>query len=357
MPAANNDLCQIIQNRLDTYVAEQANPFNVLRNNGKRGFLDALLSETNSQNRPEITDASFSNTSKDVTLRLRYWQGLARDYASGTITDPCVAGTTVEPLSTDYTISGYSEAKKSHSLNAFRAYCESKNDVMSQYMIQLMFAVEQKMNADLGAELFAVGTLPYASDGTNSVIAPKTLEFFSDFAAKSISPNAEMDLKFEFEDAGIMMPPIVVGQGILRYYAKAAEIACCNDVGVNLDEVGGAGDSFMWYEDRDVGTTLGGANNFFAWAPSMVQMLQQNKFSGDHAQQWNEDELNGTIQNPISGITHDITIRRDICGVGRDVNTTVTISNNYGIWTLPSDAYPAGDPLSGYLGAVQFIAS
>ena len=352
MGVVNNDLCKTVQYNLSAFIA--GNPSEKIT---QKGLLDLLTSPLNKPITPEIDSISRDRNGNTV-LRARYWQGFAEGSASPSLVDVCTPGTPFDPRSQDYTIAQTASKGISISIEDFRNYCEGRSEVISKYMLDAMDKVREKKSLMLGASIASL-VLPYSTSlragvPVDSNAAPASVKFFENAATGQISPLGILDVTNEFEEADFDGAPLLVGRGLLRNYAKLAQIACCNDWGQDVGEMGdGAGGDFMYFIDRNLPTTLGNANAFLALRPGWFQQWTQPRYTGQYEIFTSEYDYNTTMIDPRNGERFDVQSRLSSCDFGQ---IDIVVSQNFDLFSVPDDIYDAADPLSTYRGSVQFIA-
>lgn len=349
MAAANNDFCNIIQDSLIKHVANTETRIT------QKGFLDALVSPINKPITPTV-DAITRNTSKNLTVRMRYWQGLAEGAAQSGVADVCVIGTPRTPFSQDYDITLAASMKVAVSTDAFRNYCENKDVRLN---VELMDAMDKvlKQKSDLLAAKAATYALYSATSlragvGVDTVITPITAPFFTGAA---LNPYGVLSVLNEFEEADVTEAPILIGWNRLKNYAHLAQIACCNDDGFDVAKMGdGFGGDFSYFKDRRLPAILGGPERFLALRPGWMQHFSMPKYEGQFATMKDKYVYNDVMVDPRTGEKFDIQSRMDECDL--DVINLV-VSQHFDLFVVPSDLYDPADPLSGYRGAVVFNAT
>lgn len=352
MGLVNNDLCKTIQFMLATYVA--GNPADKIT---QKGLLDALVSPMNKPITPELQNLSV-NRDGNTVFRARYWQGFAEGSASAILEDVCVPGTPSVPKSQDYTLTQVASKKVSVAIEDFRDYCEGRSEVLNKYILDAMDKVREKKSLLLGASIASL-VLPYATSlragaPVDSNAAPASAKFFENAATGQISPLGVLTVTNEFEEGDYDGAPLLIGRGLLRNYAKLAAIACCNELGQDVSQLGdGTGSDFMYFIDRNLPTTLGNANAFLALRPGWFQQWTQPRFINQYEITKDAYDFNSTIEDPRNGERFDIQSRMQNCDFGQ---IDVVISQNFDLFSVPADMYDPADPLSTYKGGVQFIA-
>lgn len=352
MGVVNNELCKTVQFNLAEYIA--GNPSDRIT---QKGLLDLLVSPLNKPIVPEVQDLTV-NSKGEATFRARYWQGFAEGSAQAGLADVCVPGTPFDPKSQDYTISQFASKKFSMSVSDFRAYCEGRNMVTNKYIIDAMDKVRERKSIMLGASIASL-VLNYATSlraaaPVDSNALPANAKFFENFATGQVSPLGVLDVLNEAEEGGLDGAPLLVGRGRLWSYSKLAAIACCNDSGTDVGSLGdGANGDFMFFNDRNLGSTLGNADAFLALRPGWFQQWTQPRYMDEFETLRTAYDFNSTMMDPRNGEIFDFQMRMQDCDQNQ---IDIVISQNFDLFSVPDDIYDPADPLSTYKGGVQWIA-
>lgn len=322
-------VCNTIQQDLANIVGENYGA----AQRQKTGFLDALMSPENTAFAEQIQTDAGDGKIKQVSVR--YLTAGLESEVSDEPTAICTPGTDdtfqfdlVQP-------SLFNSIKVTFSVSEMRKYCDSpaadRARIIATKMNPLFVAINKQL---IAAANSSVGTF------FNSVAAGKQVPmlFTGSGAMVQANPAGEVEVLEDMSDLGIVGTPIVVGAGKLSQYARYANIGCCNDYGQDIASLG----ALAFYRDQFLGGITGNADDFLAFAPGSVQMVQWNGNKGDFAIEDGESYAT-TIIDPITGIELDLDVIYDKC----TKKYIFTFAKTYDLFTIPTEVFDATDPRDG----------
>jgi hypothetical protein len=348
MPAAS-DYCQLLQDELANVIKGQI-PQQV-RGFRSLGMLDALRSNINTGGIEPIQMKLGADKKKKVLLR--YWQRADQSVSNGVL-DPCATVPTKSPLEQEYEITNAKIEKQCTFDTAdWKTYCESGNDIISLSIMSLFDPILQEVNRQ--ATLTASTSILLDAGGTDTNVTPIPTPLFN--GAGGLNPMGLYGFRKEWQNLLVNQTPIAVGDGALDAFAFMEKFGCCNADGQNLELIKDNG-QFFYYQDTSVPITLAAPNNFIAWEPSKFQLATWNYYQGEHAREVSQHHFDGTVIDPISGVTFDIRVRDIDCGAREGSQITVTVGLYAQAFIMtPPDAYAVGDPLEGRVNILRFDAA
>lgn len=297
------------------------------------GYLQALVS---SQNTAGITQVPVDpGNGKKKTVRITYIQrGSPSDvvHTDSTVCDPQVFP---EPLETTADVTKFIATKWfGFNVEDMRLLCQAD----SEYRAMVMSSKIDILMVELDKKLIALQALNFGAFNPVIYTGFKDVELLtSNGAAMNYVGEAQMEADFQALDTTDR--PIVIGAGKLNLYAKMAQIGCCNDGGLNLAQAG----NMDFFYDRFVDGILG-ANHFIGLVPGYVQLLTWNKYVGSYLVDNDPIYAQGTVTDPLTGITLDMKWVYDYdCAE----QYKVRFSLHYDLWFIPTNSFDTDDELSG----------
>ncbi len=320
------DVCNNIGISLARIVGE-SNDLGKLRQ--RTGFLDSLVSQENTSAHPEQIPVD-SGDGKIKQVNVRY---LPADNGDAVFTE---AADICEPVATDdYLFKPVTPTKLIGTQVTFtheqmRKWCVSPAEGRAEIILTKL----NKMFVGMNNELIALANAA-AGNFYNGVAPGKQVPlFYQNGGMPQVNPAGEVILLEDMMDLGISARPIVVGAGNLSKYARYQGIGCCNDYGQDVSQVG----EFSLYRDQFLGGVTGDANDFLAYAPGALQLVQWNANRGEFAQVDGASAMT-TMIDPFTGIEMDLDIIWDKC----QKLWVFTFSKTYDLFTIPDDIYGDGE--------------
>lgn len=176
----------------------------------------------------------------------------------------------------------------------------------------------------------------------NGYTGPKEIPMFTGEGV-AINPWGWMQIKNDLADAGIADTPIIVGGGLMRNYADAKNIACCNNIGVDASKMA---TDFTWFEDSKLSQYISSdttqPNDVLVWNPGAIQLVTGNRNVGSFRVTPSDPYRfsRTTIVDPITGLTLDFYRRYIECD---NPGWQMFVGLDYALFELPEDAYEKCD--------------
>lgn len=159
-------------------------------------------------------------------------------------------------------------------------------------------------------------------------------------------------LKQELKKTGIKGRPIIVGGGNIDKYFEDVQYGCCNAGGFDFGMKDPKAPSKLYF-DNEIGTALGGENNFLAFMPKTIQLLTFNEYVGEFARE-HDGVQRGTFPDPeLPGVRYDMRIVPNRC----DEDYDIFLNFYYDFYYAPLELYAEGDRLEGVNGIFHGIAT
>ncbi len=297
------------------------------------GYLQALVS---SQNTSGVTIVPVDpGNGKKKTVRITYIQrGVSSDivHTDAANCDPQVFP---EPLETTQDVTKFIATKWfGFNVEDMRLLCEPDSEyratVMSSKIDILMVELDKKLIALQSSNFGAFNPVIYTGFKDVSLL---------NSAGSAVNYIGEANIEADFQALDSTDKPMVIGAGKLNLYAKMAKIGCCNDSGQDLSQAG----NMDFFYDRYVDGILG-ANHFIGLVPGYVQLLTWNKYVGAYLVDNDPIYAQGTVTDPLTGITLDMKWVYDYdCAE----QYKVRFSLHYDMWFIPTNSFASSDELSG----------
>lgn len=196
-------------------------------------------------------------------------------------------------------------------------------------------------------------TINLDKDGTKNLLTEGMTEVDSDFMINLMSGKNQM-----------------VGSGLLNNYFLQQYAKSYNQAGINTAIEAGNRD---WYYDQQAATILG-ANQFLSIEKNAVQMVEYLQYTGFKAGIKPGGSTFGILPLPIfmgqnvKPVMFDFQLKYYDCPtVLTDgyYGTSITVQKGWnlilskksGLFTIPSDAYRAGDAMAGNNGVLRYTAT
>lgn len=347
--------CLQVQQTLDA-IAGSNNPDLKIDN---FGALQWLTSTTNTSGFEGLQNQDPGGYNRSV--KISYWTNPRTEAGTDCTPDICTAGTTTAQKYAEMTLQLCRDVSLTLDEAQFRDFCGQDS---GDTIVQSPFAQRQvaaKLNQLLAGISTDAVTYIAAHPGNfyGSIAGPKTLIMLR--ADGSPYHGAETTISNDLEDAGYMgVTPGAIGLGYLRTYSKTAQLACCDNTGVDLSKRSSS--TWVFYPERRVDAVVAADNNFFLMAPGAVQLVSKVKWVGQYSDIRDKNEAKTTVMVPVPGggsFPVDFSVYRSFCGSGNDGNTkwVLTWSLNFDFWTLPSDVEAVGSPYRGVNGIFQYRAT
>jgi len=323
--AFTEGLCQKLQTTLNRTAGENAPSLK----RDRVGYLEALLSDANTAG---IEKIPVPTNGKKRMVQLDYIQrGTEAKIGAGTEINGCVAEINPEPFEQIIDVDEKVESQGlGFSEHEMRKLCEGDDVYVSNVLMSQMNAV----NVELNKHLLGIQSLSFGNFADGTVV--KSLKLLED-GTNASRGIATAQMRHEYDKAAASGAPIIVAGGNFDLYAKMNQIACCNDLGVDLARW----TDYQYFYDRFVDSAVG-TNDMIVLAPGAVQLVTWNQYVGEYAKR-NDVFEHGTITDPFTGMTYDLKIHYDDCN---DI-WTMKMGVAFKLVHLPANAFAATDDLNG----------
>jgi hypothetical protein len=221
-------------------------------------------------------------------------------------------------------------------------------------------AVLQGVNQDLI-------TLAVASVGVNIVTGAATstaLNITSD-ATKNYLAQGVTKLMADYKQNRMAGRPVIVGAGLMyNWFLQAAASSGSAFTGLDTRIQAAGMDFFL---DYNIDAAISGTtNDILVYEPNAVQIVEYLKYQGFKAGAKPGGSQFGTLTLPIMNsdgtlvpVKFDYQLRYNDCDVVEGGTTyhkgyNMIISKNFGLYTIPTDAYKSGDVLAGNRGSLAY---
>lgn len=315
---------------------------------------------TSATNRSGFTQVPLLDPDgKTISVRVQYWTN-PRTAASTSAPNICSTDSTTAQKFANVTAEYTRSVKLTLSEPQFRTFCGTgvkdsefaKEQIMAR-LNQLFDGIDTDMT-----------TIAYQQAGNfYGGVAPgngKEVKLITNVGTANY--NGAMTIANDMEDAQVVGTPAAIGLGYLRDYSKLADVACCDQNGIDLTK---ANTPWLYYSDRRVDTVIPNSQNFIVAAPGALQYVPVLNWTGPY-----DDIVNGTaredqaktnvlVQVPGGGtIPLDFTVYRPFCGDSNDGNVSwvLTWTARFGFWVLPSDLEAVGTPFESVNGLFLYRA-
>ena len=214
-------------------------------------------------------------------------------------------------------------------------------------------------------------TLAYSQIGTNrrtGLNTASTINIGKDTNFNSLTDGATQILS-DYKLNNMSGRPIAIGGGLFNNYImqQAAKQAAQNGIDTRT-QAGG----FDFFYDNDV-ASVGDINDLLIYEKDSVQLVTYLKYQGFKRRNTGENifdniklpyttmTANGGIQ--VAALPVDVHFKFNACDEDFTVDGessslkkgwNMILSTNFGLWTIPSDAYRTGDVLDGNRGSLLY---
>jgi len=191
----------------------------------------------------------------------------------------------------------------------------------------------------------------------------------------NIAPTPTVDLAAgiprllqDIQDNEICGTPCMVGGGLMAIYEKVQAAMCCNNAGIQPQNLGLPQ---LWF-DKDT-QDIWGTNQFGLFAPGSVKFISRLKYEGPYAGQ-KGTSMFFTMRLPtaefgcapecLDDLVFDVQMKYIDCPTSSTINGSATtlnrgwqfiISKDYSLWVQPQTAFRVDDPLFQTNGALRYV--
>jgi hypothetical protein len=284
-------------------------------------------------------------------VQLVYQPRLVTGSSSATVGNTCVGGNTPCNLSKTYEIDETqgSAIQFSLDLTTIQEKCEKDDTFLAKWIAQHMDLLVRDINARSATEVATLsGVNP--DSGVDTPTNCATLASAACCSGKVTNLLEVVDWVFkEMEWDGNVFA--VGGSFLWTSYWKSLSLACCNDLGENLNAMMRASQIVPFY-DRNMRTALTAANNFMAWIPGALQLITYNQHRGARGIVTVDDETHkrGVLAHP----NPEIPLLFDYYAELSCNKWNFYLGLAHEVVGAPDDAFFATDRLSGVTGVHEF---
>lgn len=334
--------CPQLQDSLNGYFG--MNPENI---NEDVKFLKVLLSGANKnmilQNQLDRGDAHR------MQVELKYQPRLVTGTSSTTVGNTCTGGDEPCNLSTTYEIDETlgSSIEWSIDLTKIQEQCDQDEMFFAKQLAQKINLLTRDIDYRAVQEAAAlVGTNP------NSATVEEVSTLASDACCNGKVTDLIERVDFAFTEAEWDGNLFGFGGSFLwKSYWKSLSMACCNDVGENLQEMMRSSQIVPFY-DRNMATYLTDTDAFLTFIPGALQLITYNQHRGASGIVTIDDDAHkrGIIAHP----NPEIPLLFDYWAELSCNKWNFYLGVSHEVQAAPSDMFFATDRLSGVNGVMEF---
>lgn len=305
------------------------------------GYLDALLSPINTQNALFSYEQDPDGRKRDIEVQFTR-RPLVSEFTS---TDQlCPGPTTNEIVVDNFTVTPDLASYHAFNLDGYemQQLCTGRNALLLKHITDTFTTMRRDINQKILALLVATG-------GTNGYgsYTPGTLDFFS---SNEINFDAFAEMKDAMEDLGCLIAPFVISDSQdIKHLARALSVACCNDAGIDFDQLSG---DIRYFNDKDLDAATAVADSVAVINPGSMLFVPYLTNVGENEIIDGQSERT-TITDPMTGLEYNLTIYYDV----KCHKWEIQLSLDYTVAFIPDDLYKAGDDLEGTRGWLLYTAT
>lgn len=322
---------------------------------GKRsltGGIDGLLSELNRMN-GESPEVSPDNDGKYRTRNVKWIQRATPSDVETQEISSCDGGDETGYLSEDFDIGLYVGIDWEISDRYLAEICDNSGTFFAKMLASKLNALVTKMDQAILASLWANGGVNIAS-GSN---ATRTYDLLDTNGLVKAGAWSEMYGEFQIDNL-INNGIIAIGAGKANQASNIMGVGCCND-GVNMNQIP---QNMGWnlYRDSNMNAGTGDPDNLLILQPGWSKLVFWTQYQaaanaaigaiGGAAFSESSGRMRGVFIDPVSGVPFDMAIYPKC----KD-KYTVVLESFFDVWTTPTNAFSAGDTMSGYNGILKTI--
>lgn len=212
-----------------------------------------------------------------------------------------------------------------------REICESGSAFRQRVFLQAENALRRDINSKL-ITLFISGA--GLLDGDND----KAYTFlYQEGAITTALDDGMIELQTDLMDTGMTGTPRIVTGGVMYQWLQKQGIACCNMNGFDISQMG---DIAAFYDNQIAAALPSKPNTFLAYAPGAAIFLGTDQNIGEFRKVVEGVYLHDVYVSPVTGETYDVNAHYDDC----ERKWRFQMSKRFGLWQLPKNLYPSGDP-------------
>jgi hypothetical protein len=333
-----------------------------------QGFLNFLQS----QKKPSVlrlNNAAGHQESVQVKYRQRWTKDFVDSSIDCNVTNvPSYLETSVALASTsafainiaDETIAKYEdEASKTVAVG------QPSTDFMNEF-VEEIYAGANAILSKLNSDLLTILSANIGVNRRTGVNTASTINLNKNANTNNLTDGITQILA-DYKLNGFTGTPQAIGGGLFANYMWQQVAKGLDSTGLNSSILAGG---MKFYYDLDVATVFG-ANHLIVAEPDAVQIVEYMKYTGFKAGIKPGGSTFGTMTLPMQvgtevlGVDFDFQLKYNDCkksftdayygnSVEIEPGYQLIISKSAGLFTLPTNAYRAGDPLVGNRGTLRY---
>lgn len=288
------------------------------------------------------------------TVRLTYTPRILDSAVTTGASRTCTATTKRGNRWTDYTIDTTAtfQIEELFTLDDFKRICESNDNIFAEKIAKMLDALDRKAAYSLSAQAVVLagswGSDVTADDASGN-LEVRTLRSGT---TDSLAPMTMQEISTAAEQSGYCMPYAIFGGVTLRDYARAMQLGCCTDYGMDLAAMFSTYGVAVGY-DRALVSAFGSQAYSLMVMQGALQVLTYNEYG---LAPWASfDAGNEKIMKVYTrrGLPVDMVIRWS-CG-----NWHVVLTANAQVKAMPYDMWAAGDIFNGvnFVNKIEVVNS
>ena len=240
--------------------------------------------------------------------------------------------------------------------------------VTQEFMTELMLAANGLLSA-INSDLLTLAIAEMGVNRSTTVNTAKTINIGKNTNYNSLSEGAT-EILSDYKLNNMSGRPIAVGAGLFNNYMmqQAAKQAAQNGLDTRI-QAGG----FDFFYDNEV-ESISGVNDLLVYEKDAVQLITYLKYQGFKRRDTGENifdviklpymtqTANGGLA--VAPLPIDVHFKFNACDAEFDTGGetpvelkkgwNMILSSNFGLYTIPDDAYRTGDPLEGNRGSLLY---
>jgi hypothetical protein len=314
-------------------------------------FLEFLYS---AENREPVREIISSGGGKIRTVEVRYDQRIGESAVnSNQSVTACSASTKRADYVKTYQmdINKNLQVEEKWDIQDLAKICRDNGVFMASRIQALIDALIRKLATVCATEAVAlVGD--WASDVTVDGQGELNVQTLRTGSTDQLYPYTMEEIDLALVKSGYCAPVAIFSGSTLYQYARRVVAGCCSDSGVDLGQLYSTyGKAVMW--DRRIKEAYGSEHKALVAQLGALQLLTFNMFAGEGNAIEGGDYRRMVIQDPLTGIPIDFTMKDD-CGT---ISLILTVTTK--VIALPDDMFANGDVYDGvtYTGTIEVVNS
>jgi hypothetical protein len=289
--------------------------------------------------------------SHKMQVQLVYQPRLVTGTSSTTVGNTCAGGDTPCNLSKTYEIdeTAGSALEWSIDLTLIQEQCEKDESFFARQIARVMDLLVRDIDARSAEQVAALsGVNPTTGLTTPTNVATLASDACCNGKVTNLLEVVDYTFKEMEWDGNIFA---VGGSFLWTSYWKSLSLACCNDLGENLNAMMRASQIVPFY-DRNMRDYLTADDNFMAWIPGALQLVTYNQHRGAKGIITIDDDhmKRGVLAHP----NPEIPLLFDYYAEMSCNKWNFYLGLAHEVMAAPDDAFFATDRLSGVTGVHEF---